>query len=111
MKNQHNVRNIVLLILFIIPLVLFIINLCFFIVDLQVPPHVHLVRGLKYSAKGDYDSAIKAYDEAIEIKPDYASAYALRSESYRAKDKDKDKDKDAQSNADWDKASELRKAQ
>ena len=104
MKNQHNVRNIVLLILFIIPLVLFIINLCFFIVDLQVPPHVHLVRGLKYSATGNHDKAIKAYTKAIKIKPDYVSAYALRAESYRANKQN------GLSDDDWVKASELRKA-
>ena len=106
MKNKYNACIIALLIpLCIIPLILFIINLFFFIADLQVPAHAHLVRGLKYSAKGNYESAIKAYDKAIKIKNNCASAYALRSEAYRAQGKNIESDKD------WGKANELRKAQ
>ena len=105
MQGLRNVLHIVLLILCIISLVLFVINLCFLILDLQVPAHAHLARGLKYSAKNDYGRAIKAYDEALKVKDDYASAYALRSEAYRALDKN------TKSDDDWNKANELRKPQ
>ena len=101
---MRNALHIVLLILCIIPLILFFVNLWFFIIDPQVPAHTYLVRGLKYSALGDYDNAIKAYDKAIKIKPDYASAYALRAESYRANKQN------GLSDDDWVKANELRKA-
>ena len=104
MEFLRNALHIVLLILCIISLILFVINLCLFILDLQVPSHAHLVRGLKNSAKNDYERAIKAYDKALKIKDDYASAYALRSEAYRALGKD------IKSDDDWDKASQLRKS-
>ena len=53
----------------------------------QIVPdaNAHLMRGLKHYAKGNYEDANEAYNKAIEIKPDYASAYALRAEAYRAK--------------------------
>ena len=77
------------------------------LVNLQVQPdaNAHLMQGLRYSAKGDYDNAIEAYTKAIEIKPGYVPAYALRGLEYSAKGDDD------QSNADWAKANALRKAQ
>ena len=57
---------------------------------LQVVPdaNVHLMHGLKYFNDDKYDEAIKAYTEAIDIEPNYAKAYALRGEAYRAKGDD-----------------------
>ena len=76
-------------------------------VILQIGPdaNAYLMRGLKHYAKGNYEDANEAYKKAIELNPNFAPAYALRSEAYRAKDKD------AQSNADWAEANRLRTAQ
>ena len=35
-------------------------------------------RGIAYSERGDYDRAIKDFDEAIRIDPKYVRAYGVR---------------------------------
>ena len=104
-KSPMKFLSIVLLVLCSLLLFLFIINLISFSLDLEVSSHTYLIRGMRYSAKGNYDKAIEAYGKAIDRKPDYVSAYALRAEVHRAKNKDEE------SQTDWDKANELRKAQ
>ena len=42
-------------------------------------------RGIDYGEKGEYDLAIKDFDKAIELKPDYALAYNNRGAVYRSK--------------------------
>ena len=114
-KSPMKVLSIGLLVVLCFSLLLlFIVNLISFGLDLQVSSHTYLIRGMKYSAKDNYDKAIEAYSKAINRMPNDASAYALRAEAYRAKYKDNDNQaEDAQSKAeaDWDKANELRKAQ
>ncbi len=94
----------------IIALLILCLLLFLYLVDLQKEPEVpevkvHLMSGLEFSEKGDYDNAIASYTKAIEIKRDYAKAYALRGEAYRAKGEDD------QSNKDWGIVNALRKAQ
>ena len=101
-KSPMKFLSIVLLVLCSLLLFLFIINLISFSLDLQVSSHTYLIRGMKYSAKGNYDKAIEAYTRAIEMKVDYASAYALRAEAYRTEGKNN------LSSADWTKAKEIR---
>ena len=101
-KSPMKFLSIVLLVLCSLLLFLFIINLISFSLDLQVSSHTYLIRGMKYSAKGNYDKAIEAYTRAIEMKADYASAYALRAEAYRTEGKNN------LSSADWTKAKEIR---
>ena len=45
----------------------------------------YLNRGADFLSKGNYDLAIKAYDKAIELKPDFAVAYSNRGEAYAKK--------------------------
>ena len=100
-----------LYIAFIVSLILIalliLLGIVLFLVNLQVQPdaNAHLMQGLRYSAKGDYDNAIEAYTKAIEIKRDYAKAYALRGAAYRAKGDDERSDED------WAIAGALRKTQ
>ena len=77
-------------------LCLIVLGMFLFLVYLQKQPDAsaYLVLGLKFSAKGDYDKAIEKYTYAIKIKPDYAKAYALRAEAYRANGDDKESNKD-----------------
>ena len=42
-------------------------------------------RGIDYGEKGEHDLAIKDFDKAIELKPDYALAYNNRGAVYRSK--------------------------
>ena len=42
--------------------------------------------GLEYYSKGEIDNAILAYDQAIQLKPDYAEAFYARGLAYRNKD-------------------------
>ena len=42
-------------------------------------------RGIDYGEKGEHDLAIKDFDKAIELKPDYAFAYNNRGAVYRSK--------------------------
>ena len=46
---------------------------------------IHNNRGLAYAQKGDYDRAIEAFTEAIELNPNYAYAYNNRGGAYYAK--------------------------
>ena len=100
-------RYIASIVSLILIALLILLGIVLFLVNLQVQPdaNAHLMQGLRYSAKGDYDNAIEAYTKAIEIKPGYVPAYALRGLEYSAKGDDD------QSNADWAKANALRKAQ
>ena len=100
-------RYIASIVSLILIALLILLGIVLFLVNLRVQPdaNAHLMQGLRYSAKGDYDNAIEAYTKAIEIKPGYVPAYALRGLEYSAKG-----DAD-QSNADWFKANALRKAQ
>ena len=84
-KTRKSLINIMGWIVSIIIFVFFIF-LILSLVDLREQPNAnaHLMRGLQFSASGDYDKAIEAYDKAIKIKPDYAKAYALRGEAHRA---------------------------
>ena len=97
---QHVVSIIILL-------TLMIGLLTFFLENLQTQPdaHAHITCGLKYYEKGQYAEAIEEYTKAIEIKPDYAKAYALRGEAHRANGED---DK---SNKDWSMVKALRGGQ
>ena len=45
----------------------------------------HNNRGVAYKVKGDYDSALKDYDQAIELNPNAASHYNNRGIIYRLK--------------------------
>ena len=45
----------------------------------------HFNRGFAYRAKGDNDSAIADYSEAIRLDPRYSKAYGNRGNAYRAK--------------------------
>ncbi len=100
-------RYIVSIVSLILIALLILLGIVLFLVNLQVRPdaNAHLMQGLRYSAKGDYDNAIEAYTKAIEVKPGYIPAYALRGLEYSAKGDDD------QSNADRAKANALRKAQ
>ena len=40
---------------------------------------------MAYLRKGEYDVAIKAFDEAISLRPDYGEAFANRAEAYLKK--------------------------
>jgi tetratricopeptide (TPR) repeat protein len=46
---------------------------------------LHANRGKAYFAKGDNESAIKDYDEAVRLDPNYAAAFAGRADAYNAK--------------------------
>ena len=46
---------------------------------------IHWHRGRAYFNKGDYDSAIRDFGKAIEIKPMFSPAYRDRKEAYLAK--------------------------
>ncbi len=45
----------------------------------------HLTKGQAYMAAEEYDKAIKEYDEAIQLKPDFAEAFYERGRSYDSK--------------------------
>ena len=46
---------------------------------------IHNNYGLAYRAEGDYDRAVEAFTQAIELNPNYAIAYNNRGEVYRDK--------------------------
>ena len=99
-----------LILQYIIPIIILlglIGLLSLFLINLQAQPdaHAHITCGLKYYEKGQYAEAIEEYTKAIEIKPDYAKAYALRGEAHRANGED---DK---SNKDWSMVKALRGGQ
>ena len=45
---------------------------------------VHHIRGMAYYEQGELDRAVTAFDRAIELKPDYASAFFNRGLAYSA---------------------------
>ena len=51
----------------------------------EVSADIYLNRGDAFLGKGNYDRAIRAYDKAIELKPDFAVAYSNRGEAYAKK--------------------------
>jgi predicted negative regulator of RcsB-dependent stress response len=59
-------------------------------------------RGISFSFKGDFDSAISDYDQAIKLKPDYADVYKYRGDAYS------DKGRHDQAIADYDQAIKLK---
>ncbi|MEG4961984.1 MULTISPECIES: tetratricopeptide repeat protein [unclassified Microcoleus] len=58
-------------------------------IELKPHPYTYDNRGLVYSAKGENDNALKNYNEATRLKPDYAIAYSNKGDVY---DKKKDYD-------------------
>ena len=59
-------------------------------------------RGISFSFKGDFDSAISDYDQAIKLKPDDANVYKYRGDAYF------DKGRHDQAIADYDQAIKLK---
>ena len=59
-------------------------------------------RGISFSFKGDFDSAISDYDQAIKLKPDDADVYKHRGDAYY------DKGRHDQAIADYDQAIKLK---
>ena len=51
----------------------------------EVSVDVYLNRGDAFLGKGNYDRAIRDYDKAIELKPDFAVAYSNRGVAYAKK--------------------------
>ena len=44
---------------------------------------VYLIQGLAYCNLGQYEEAIEAYTNGIELEPDYYAIYLYRAEAYR----------------------------
>ena len=106
-QTSRKGRYITSIISLILIVLLIFLGMVFFLADLQGQPDAkaHLLRGLEYSEKGEYDNAIASYTKAIDIERDYSKAYALRGAAYRAKGDDE------RSDADWAIANALRKTQ
>ena len=53
--------------------------------DSSIVPLVYYNRGSAYQSKGEIDRAIKDYNKAIKLNPDYAIAYYNRGNAYQSK--------------------------
>ena len=62
-----------------------ILSLILTIACAQATEETYLERGIRYYYNGDYDSAVKQYNEAIMLDPNNSTAYAYRGEAYRMK--------------------------
>ena len=53
----------------------------------ELTANYYLKRGNAFAAKGQYDQAIKDYNKAIQIDPNYEPAYNNRGNAYKEKGK------------------------